>query len=447
MYGLKPKGIVEFLDKYIIGQNSAKRSVAIALRNRWRRQKVEGPIKKEILPNNILMIGPTGVGKTEISRRLAELADAPFLKVEASRFTEIGYVGKDVESMVRNLVDIAVNMTKEEKAQEVKVKAQGLALENILDILLPPPPEATDDEEQGQRNQRWERTREKLQKRLEKGEMDSKMIEIDVPRNKVSSVEIFSPMGMEEMGFNISEFLGETLSQGKKTEKVTVEDAKKILMEREIDNLIDMEKVVEKAKERVENSGIIFIDEIDKIADKGEHQGPSVSRQGVQRDILPLVEGAAVRTKYGIIRTDHVLFIAAGAFHDSKPSDLIPELQGRFPIRVELDSLDAADFKKILTEPENALVTQYQALLEPEEVILSFTKGAVTEIARLAYEINSTTENIGARRLQTVLSTLLEDIMFDAPYGDKKKIKIDKNMVTQRLKDIVSDPDLTRFIL
>ncbi|RMF59546.1 MAG: ATP-dependent protease ATPase subunit HslU [Calditrichaeota bacterium] len=446
-----PREIVEELDKYIIGQDNAKRSVAIALRNRWRRQQVEGHLKEEIMPNNIILIGPTGVGKTEISRRLAKLANAPFIKVEASKFTEVGYVGRDVESIIRDLVDIAVNMVREEKKESVQDKAREQAIERLLDILLPAPnsrtgflPEA--EGEDSPENQ-YQRTRTKFRQKLIKGELNNRTVEIDTPAEMVPTMQIFSPGGLEEMGINLQELFGSFMPKKVKKRRVTVPEALSILTQQEAQKLIDMEEVVQEAIHRVQNSGIVFLDEIDKIASSGSKHGPDVSREGVQRDLLPVVEGTTVVTKYGMVKTDHILFIASGAFHVAKPSDLIPELQGRFPIRVELDSLTTDDFVKILTEPENALTKQYKALLETEGIELEFTDDAIYAIAETASYVNSKAENIGARRLHTIMSTLLEDLLFDAPNMKERKITITGDFVNEKLKNIVEDEDLRRFIL
>jgi len=452
---LTPKQIVTELDKYIIGQDKAKKSVAIAMRNRWRRQHVTSDLKDEIMPNNIIMIGPTGVGKTEIARRLANLAAAPFLKVEASKFTEVGYVGRDVESMIRDLTDLAINRVKKEKAEEVQTKAEALAEERTLDALLPPPPSMRKKGvstnvltvEQKQAQERWRRTREKLRAQLKDGLLDERSMEIEVPNDRFPIIEIFSPMGMEELGVNFQEMFSGMMPQKTKRRRVAVKDAKKIFVQQETQKLIDMEAVISDATARMEDSGIIFIDELDKIAGEKSKMGPDVSREGVQRDLLPIVEGSNVMTKYGLVRTDHILFIAAGAFHISKPSDLIPEMQGRFPIRVELDSLTAGDFVRILTEPKNALIKQYIAMLETDGVEVSFTKEAIREIARIATVVNERAENIGARRLHTVMTTLLEEIMFEAPDSKKKKIRITKEMVAKSLTGIVEDEDLSRYIL
>ncbi len=446
---LTPQEIVNELDKYIIGQDKAKKMVAIAMRNRWRRQQVTGPLKDEIMPNNIIMIGPTGVGKTEISRRLANLSNAPFVKVEASKYTEVGYVGRDVESMVRDLCDLAVNMVKKEKQVEVEAKAEMLAEEKLLDLLLPSSAgknkkSAKEDEEHAKKALA---TREKMRKQLRQGKLDKRFIELDVPSDRFPVVEVFSPMGIEEIGMNIQEMFSGMMPQKTKKRKVTVLEAYKILTQDESQKLIDFDEVINIALERVENSGLIFIDEIDKIAGKDAKSGPDVSREGVQRDILPIVEGSNIMTKYGMVRTDHVLFIAAGAFHMSKPSDLIPELQGRFPIRVELDTLTENDFVRILTEPENALIKQYIEMLATEGVDIKFDKAAIQEIARVAAEVNNSTENIGARRLHTVMTTLLEDLMYEAPKVKSKKVRITKKMVEQTLKAIIEDEDLSRYIL
>jgi len=456
MQELTPKEIVKELDKYIIGQDQAKKSVAIALRNRWRRQNVTGELKDEILPNNIIMIGPTGVGKTEIARRLANLANAPFLKVEASKFTEVGYVGRDVESMVRDLVDLSVNMVKKERLDQILPKAQELAEERVLDLLLPirkrkkvgnevnEVSEVNEEEELAQLN----RTREKLRQQLKGGHLDERLVEIEVQEQAFPVIEVFSPMGMEELGVNFQEAFSGMFPKKSRRRKVTVKEALRILTQKEAEKLIDMEEVLSTAKSRAMNAGIIFIDEIDKIVgNKGETSGPDVSREGVQRDMLPIVEGSTVSTKYGMVKTDHVLFIAAGAFHSAKPSDLIPEMQGRFPIRVELDSLNADDFVRILTEPKNALLKQYSAMLEAEGVKLEFADEAIKEIARIANLVNERTENIGARRLHTVMTTLLEETMFNVPDCKIKEVKVNKKMVQEALKEIVEDEDLSRYIL
>lgn len=448
-----PSQIVEELDKYIIGQDNAKRSVAIALRNRWRRQQVEDNLRDEIMPNNIILIGPTGVGKTEISRRLARLANAPFVKVEASKFTEVGYVGRDVESMVRDLVDISVNMVREEKKETVQDKAKELAIERLLDILIPPPPAnrtefKTESNVEEAPESSYQQTRTKLRQKLLKGELDKRTVEIDTPSDSMPpTMQIFSPGGLEEMGINLQELFGNFMPKKVKKRKVPIPEALTIITQQEAQKLIDMEEVVQEAIQRVQNSGIVFLDEIDKIAGSGSKHGPDVSREGVQRDLLPVVEGTTVVSKYGMVKTDHVLFIASGAFHVAKPSDLIPELQGRFPIRVELNSLSTDDFVKILTEPQNALLKQYKALMSTEGIELEFTADAIQEIAETASYVNSKAENIGARRLHTIMTTLLEDLLYDAPDVDDKEITIDGQFVKDTLKDIVEDEDLRKFIL
>jgi ATP-dependent HslUV protease ATP-binding subunit HslU len=437
---LTPRRIVEELDKYIIGQNNAKRSVAIALRNRWRRQQVEPPLRDEIMPNNIILIGPTGVGKTEIARRLSRLAGAPFLKIEASKFTEVGYVGRDVESMVRDLVDIAINQVREEKSAEVRERASQLAEDRIMDIIFPRSP--------GQEEDMQAETRERLRAQLRAGNFDEREIDVEITASG-SSMQVFGPMGLEDMGVDLQNLVNSMMPKRKKTRKVKIAEARTLLEQEEAQKLIDNDAVSKIALHRVQNAGIIFLDEIDKIAGpKSSGTGPDVSREGVQRDLLPIVEGSAVNTKYGVVRTDHILFIASGAFHVSKPSDLIPELQGRFPIRVELESLTEEDFVLILTRPRNALLKQYTALLETEGLTLDFTDDAIREIARLAAEVNRNVENIGARRLHTILTTLLEGILFDVPEGmTEPHITVDAAMVHERLSGIATDRDLSQFIL
>lgn len=452
MKNLTPTQIVKELDEFIIGQDDAKRAVAIALRNRWRRQQVEENIKDEIVPNNIILIGPTGVGKTEIARRLAKLSGAPFVKVEASKYTEVGYVGRDVESMIRDLTDLAVNMVRIEKQAEVQEKAEHLAEERILDQLIPPVKRpttktATEENKEDEALQN-EKTREWMREKLKRGEMDDKLIEFDTTSPAVG-MQVLGPVGMDDMGINLQEIMSSMMPKKKKKRKTPIGEARKIMAQEEAQKLIDMDAVQREAIKRVQDSGIVFIDEIDKIAGgSGKGHGPDVSREGVQRDMLPIVEGSTVNTKYGAVKTDHILFIASGAFHVAKPSDLIPELQGRFPIRVELKSLTEEDFIKILTLPQNALLKQYAALLRTEGVEIMFKSDAINEVARTAAEVNDQVENIGARRLHTILTTLLEDILFDVPDKmPKEKIEITGAMVNEKLDKIVKDRDLSKYIL
>jgi ATP-dependent HslUV protease ATP-binding subunit HslU len=446
---LTPREIVRELDKYVIGQGGAKRAVAIALRNRIRRQKLPPEMAEEVMPKNIIMIGPTGVGKTEIARRLAKLANSPFLKVEASKFTEVGYVGRDVESMIRDLVEISIDMVRNEKLEEVADKADANAEERILDLLLPQPPSQgpSTDESARATMEQWNKTREKLRAQLREGKLDDRTVEIEMKERNFPAFEIISNSGVEEMDINIKDILPGILGQRTKKRKLKVAEAIDYLIQEEEQKLVDMDQVTRLAVERVENNGIIFLDEIDKIAGRESGHGPDVSREGVQRDILPIVEGTTVNTRYGFVRTDHILFIAAGAFHVAKPADLIPELQGRFPIRVELDSLTVGDFVRILTEPQNALIKQYIALLETEGIKLSFPDEAVQEIARFAATVNENTENIGARRLHTIMEKLLDEISFEGPDLKKKTIRIDAAYVQKMLADIVKDQDLSRYIL
>jgi ATP-dependent HslUV protease ATP-binding subunit HslU len=446
---LTPREIVRELDKYVIGQAGAKRAVAIALRNRIRRQKLPPEMAEEVMPKNIIMIGPTGVGKTEIARRLAKLANSPFLKVEASKFTEVGYVGRDVESMIRDLVEISIDMVRNEKLEEVADKADVNAEERILDLLLPPPPSPGSSPDDSSRTaiEQWNRTREKLRNQLRDGKLDERTVEIEVKERNFPAFEIISNQGVEEMDINIKDILPGFFGQRSKKRKMKVAEALDYLIQEEEQKLVDMDQVTRLAVERVENNGIIFLDEIDKIAGRESGHGPDVSREGVQRDILPIVEGTTVNTRYGFVRTDHILFIAAGAFHVAKPADLIPELQGRFPIRVELDSLTVEDFVRILTEPQNALIKQYIALLETEGIKLTFQDDAVQEVARFAARVNEGTENIGARRLHTIMEKLLDDISFEGPDLKKKTIRIDAAYVQKMLAEIVKDQDLSRYIL
>jgi ATP-dependent HslUV protease ATP-binding subunit HslU len=454
---LTPREIVAELDKYVIGQNAAKRAVAIALRNRMRRQKLAPELAEEVIPKNIIMIGPTGVGKTEIARRLAKLANSPFLKVEASKFTEVGYVGRDVESMIRDLVEIAIEMIREEKLEDVSDKAELNAEERLLDILLPPspPPSSSSSTSSGgvvidastSLTESTNRTREKLRQQLREGKLDDRTVEIETRERNFPSFEIISNQGVEEMDVNLKDMLPNIFGQRTKKRKMKVNEAFEYLIQEEEQRLIDMEQVTRTAIDRVENSGIIFLDEIDKIAGRESGHGPDVSREGVQRDILPIVEGTTVNTRYGMVRTDHILFVAAGAFHVSKPSDLIPELQGRFPIRVELQSLTMEDFIRILTEPKSSLTKQYIALLETEGVKLEFTKDSLEEVARFAFRVNEGTENIGARRLHTIMERVLDEISFDAPDKKGQQFTIDAAYVQKMLSEIVKDQDLSRYIL
>lgn len=475
MEHLTPKEIVAELDKYIIGQGDAKKSVAVALRNRWRRRQLPEDIAEEILPKNIIMIGPTGVGKTEIARRLARLAKAPFVKVEASKFTEVGYVGRDVESMIRDLADVAVNDAKKEIAEREEEKAEKAAEERLLDILLPPIPQkepdstassgatgagqaipltsskvltsAEVDQPDENASEKHAKSRDVLRKKLRAGELEERTIEVEVAVQVSPSIEIFSGSGFEEMDMNLGEMFGNLIPEKTKKRKVTVEEARKIIFEEELAKLVDVDQAVQIGLERMQEYGIVFLDEIDKITGGKSEIGPDVSREGVQRDLLPIIEGSTVSTKYGMVRTDHILFIAAGAFHATKPSELIPELQGRFPIRVELNSLKADDFKRILTEPKNALTMQYTELLNTENVKLVFDKSAIEKISEISELLNSKLENIGARRLHTVLETLLEDVSFNAPYNGKKELFIDGDFVEEKLSEIARDEDMARYIL
>lgn len=457
---MSPRQIVTELDKHVVGQRNAKRAVAIALRNRVRRQKLPPELAVDVMPKNIIMIGSTGVGKTEIARRLARMSNSPFMKVEASKFTEVGYVGRDVESMIRDLTEISVEMTRQEKSEEVAEKAELNVEERILDLLLPPPRsssfydfDADTNEEDSTaldgpaRDEQFQRTREKLRTQLRSGKLDNRLVELEVREKNFPVIELAGPQGVEEMGINMKDMLGNLFQGRTKRRKLRVDEAMEYLMQEEEERLIDMDQVARAAIERVENSGIIFLDEIDKIAGRESGHGPDVSREGVQRDILPIVEGTTVNTRYSMVRTDHILFIAAGAFHVSKPSDLIPELQGRFPIRVELESLTIEDFKRILTEPRNALIKQYQAMMETEGVTMEFTSDAIDAIANYAAQVNQQTEDIGARRLQTIMEKLLEEISFEGPDLDPKHQRIDAAYVSGMLAETVKDQDLSRYIL
>jgi len=458
---MSPRQIVTELDKHVVGQRNAKRAVAIALRNRVRRQKLPPEMAVDVMPKNIIMIGSTGVGKTEIARRLARMSNSPFLKVEASKFTEVGYVGRDVESMIRDLTEISIEMTRQEKSEEVAEKAELNVEERILDLLLPPlrsnigffDYDADTTEENSKeldnpaRDEQFQRTREKLRTQLRSGKLDNRLVELEVREKNFPVIELAGPQGVEEMGINMKDMLGNLFQGRSKRRKMRVDEAMEYLMQEEEERLIDMDQVARAAIERVENSGIIFLDEIDKIAGRESGHGPDVSREGVQRDILPIVEGTTVNTRYGMVRTDHILFIAAGAFHVSKPSDLIPELQGRFPIRVELESLTIEDFKRILTEPRNALIKQYQAMMETEGVSIEFTSDAIDSIANFAAQVNQQTEDIGARRLQTIMEKLLEDISFEGPDIEEKNQRIDGRYVERMLSETVKDQDLSRYIL
>lgn len=464
MENLTPREIVRELDKYIVGQERAKRAVAVALRNRYRRRCLPPELREEILPKNILMIGPTGVGKTEIARRLARLVNAPFVKVEATKFTEVGYVGRDVDSMVRDLMETAIRAVKTEKLSEVEDRAKQLAEERLLDLLAPLPVKdgrpwnplelllgggrQEEDEKSFETRAREARARRReIQQRLAAGEMENEVVEVEVEQQSIPMVEVFSGSGVEELGINFQDLLGGLIPKRRRKKKVTVAEARRILAQQEAQKLIDMDQVTAEAVQRVEQTGIIFIDEMDKIAGREHGVGPDVSREGVQRDILPIVEGSTVITKYGPVKTDHILFIAAGAFHVSRPSDLIPELQGRFPIRVELDNLTEKDFERILTEPENALIKQYTALLQADKVNVQFTPDALREIAAMAFRVNELTENIGARRLHTILEKLLEDISFQAPEVESREVVVDRDYVQRKLGDLIKDQDLSRYIL
>ncbi len=454
---MTPRQIVAELDKHVVGQHAAKRAVAIALRNRVRRQKLKPDMAADVMPKNIIMIGSTGVGKTEIARRLARMSNSPFLKVEASKFTEVGYVGRDVESMIRDLSEIAVEMVRAEKVEEVAEKAELNAEERILDLLLPPRPssafynfeseDASDQPQGSDRDEQFQKTRDKLRAQLREGKLDSRLVEMEVREKSFPTIEVAGPQGVEEMGINMKDMLGNLFQGRTKRQRMRVDEALEYIVQEEEERLVDMDSVARAALERVESSGIIFLDELDKVAGRESGAGPDVSREGVQRDLLPIVEGTTVNTRYGMVRTDHILFIAAGAFHVTKPSDLIPELQGRFPIRVELDTLTLEDFKRILTEPKNSLVKQYKALLETEGVELDFTEDALDALARFAVRVNEQTENIGARRLHTIMEKVLDEISFQGPDLEEKHQLIDAEYVSLALNDIVKDQDLSRYVL
>ena len=444
---MTPRQIVKELDRYIIGQENAKKAVAIALRNRWRRKQIKGKLKREIMPNNIIMIGSTGVGKTEIARRISALANAPFIKVEASKFTEVGYVGRDVESIVRDLMDTSISLVEREKYDEVMELAEHLANERIVDILFPTDELKDEQPDSNKINTRKERTRARIRKKLQIGDFEEKIIEIEIADDPTVGMQVIGPMGMEDIGMNIKDMLAGSLPKSKRKKKMKVADAREVLIDSEASKLIDQDEVVRIAKEKAENDGIVFIDEIDKVVGNNVASGSDVSREGVQRDLLPIVEGSNVNTKYGVISTDHILFIAAGAFHVSAPSDMIPELQGRFPIRVEMEKLTTDDFIKILTHPRSALIKQYTALLSAETVELEFNKASISAIAKIASEVNAKMENIGARRLHTIMSTLLEKPLFEQPKRGEKKIKITAKVVKESLDGILEDQDLSRYIL